>query len=72
MTNYREVFEPYRYDLSHPIRDRFIWVLGENTVTEMTRICRENDPNKMDMNQSVAFAVTLHIGIKPFLGRLRW
>ena len=29
----------------------FIWALGEDAVTEMTKTVRDNDPNKMNINQ---------------------
>ena len=44
MTTDREILE-YR------IKDLFIWALGESAITEMTRTVRDNDPNRMDINQ---------------------
>ena len=51
MTTDREILENYRDDLEHRIKDLFIWALGESAVTEMTRTVRDNDPNRMDINQ---------------------
>ena len=33
------------------IKDVFIWALSEAAVTEMTKTVRDNDPNKMNINQ---------------------
>ena len=51
MTTDREILENYREDLEHRIKDLFIWALGESAITEMTRTVRDNDPNRMDINQ---------------------
>ena len=51
MTTDREILENYRNDLEHRIKDLFIWALGESAITEMTRTVRDNDPNRMDINQ---------------------
>ena len=51
MTTDREILPNYRDDLEHRIKDLFIWALGEPAITEMTRTVRDNDPNKMNINQ---------------------
>ena len=51
MTTDREILPNYGDDLEHRIKDLFIWALGESAITEMTRTVRDNDPNKMDINQ---------------------
>ena len=51
MTINREILPNYRDDLEHHIKDLFIWALGESAITEMTGTVRDNDPNKMDINQ---------------------
>ena len=51
MTTDREILENYRDDLEHRIKDLFIWALGEPAITEMTRTVRDNNPNRMDINQ---------------------
>ena len=51
MTTDSEILENYRDDLEHRIKDLFIWALGESAITEMTRTVRDNDPNRMDINQ---------------------
>ena len=51
MTTDGEILQNYRDDLEHRIKDLFIWALGKSAITEMTRTVRDNDPNKMDINQ---------------------
>ena len=51
MTTDKEITEEYREELKIKIKDIFIWALGEEAVTEMTKTVRDNDPNKMNINQ---------------------
>ena len=51
MTTDRERLERYRDELEQRIKDLFLWALGESAITEMTRTVRDNDPNRMDINQ---------------------
>ena len=51
MTTDKEILEEYREELEIQIEDIFIWALGEEAVTEMTKTVRDNDPNKMNINQ---------------------
>ena len=51
ITTGREIIQQYRDDLDHRIRALFIWALGESAITEMAKTFRDNDPNKMDINQ---------------------
>ena len=51
MTTDKEILEEYREELEMIIKDIFIWALGEEVVTEMTKTVRDNDPNKMNTNQ---------------------
>ena len=51
MTTDREILSNYRDDLEHRIKDFLIWALGKSAITEMTRTVRDNDPNRMDINQ---------------------
>ena len=48
--NGQKIIEDYR-ELEIKIKDIFIWALGEEAVTEMTKTVRDNDPNKMNINQ---------------------
>ena len=47
----KEITEEYRGELEIKIKDIFIWALGEEAKTEMTKTVRDNDPNKMNINQ---------------------
>ena len=51
MTTDKEILEEYREELEIKIKDIFIWALGDEAVTEMTKTLRDNDPNKMNINQ---------------------
>ena len=51
MTTNKEILEEYREELEIKMNDFFIWSLGEEAVTEMTKTKRDNDPNKMNINQ---------------------
>ena len=51
MTTDTEIIEEYREELEIKIKDIFIWALGEEAVTEMTKTMRDNDPNKININQ---------------------
>ena len=51
MTTDKEIIEEYREEFEIKIKDLFIWALGEEAVTEMTKTVRDNDPNKMNINQ---------------------
>ena len=50
MTTDKEILEEYREELGIKIKDIFIWALGEEAVTEMTKTVRDNEPNKMNIN----------------------
>ena len=54
MTTDNEILPEFREELEVKIKDIFIWALGEAAVTEMTKIVRDNDPNKMNINQLYA------------------
>ena len=51
MTTDKEIIEESKEELEIKIKDIFIWVLGEEAVTEMTKTVRDNDPNKFNINQ---------------------
>ena len=51
LTTDLEILDLYRNDLNIRIKDLFVWALGESAITEMTRTVKDNDPNKMDINQ---------------------
>ena len=51
MTTDKEIIPEFREELEVKTKDIFIWALGEAAVTEMTKTVRDNDPNKMNINQ---------------------
>ena len=51
MTTDKEILEEYLKGLEIKLKDIFIWALGEEAVTEMTKTVRDNDQNKMNINQ---------------------
>ena len=51
MTTDKKILEEYREELDIQVKDIFIWALGEEGVTEMTKTGRDNDPNRMNINQ---------------------
>ena len=54
MTTDKEVVPEFRDESEVKIKDIIIWALGEAAVTEMTKTVRDNDPNKMNINQLYA------------------
>ena len=54
MTTDKEILPGFRDELEVKIKDIFIGALGEAAVTEMTKTVRDNDPNKMNINQLYA------------------
>ena len=51
MTNDKKFLAQHREELEIKIKDIFIWALVEDAATEMTKTVRDNDPNKMSINQ---------------------
>ena len=51
----KEIIEEYREELEIKIKDIFIWALGEEAVTEMTKTVKDNyqmnENYKMNINQ---------------------
>ena len=43
--------ERNREELEQRIKDLFIWAVAESAIIAMTRTVRDNDPNRMDINQ---------------------
>ena len=54
MTTDKEILLEFRDELEVKIKDIFIWASVEAAVTEMTKTVRDNDPNKMIINQLYA------------------
>ena len=51
MTTDREILEQYGAELEERIKYLFTWALRESAITEMTRTVRDNDPNKLKIEQ---------------------
>ena len=49
--NDKEIIPEYREELEVKIKYKFIWALDEAAVTEMTKVVKDNDPNKLNINQ---------------------
>ena len=49
--NDKEIIPEYREELEVKIKYKFIWALNEAAVTEMTKVVKDNDPNKLNINQ---------------------
>ena len=48
----KKILEQYRDELEIKKEQHiFVWALGEEAVTEMTKTVRANDPNKKNINQ---------------------
>ena len=41
MTNSKEILPQYRDQLEAAIKDIFLWAIGQNAITEMTKTFRE-------------------------------
>ena len=54
MTTDKDILPEFREELEIKIKDIIIWALGEAAVTEMTKTVRDNDTNKMNINQLYA------------------
>ena len=54
VTTDKEMLPAFRDELEVKTKDIFIWALGEAAITGMTKTVRDNDPNKMNINQLYA------------------
>ena len=54
ITTDKEILPEFRDNWNIKIKDIFIWALVEAAVTQMTKRVRDNDPNKMSINQLYA------------------
>ena len=51
MTTDKEIIEQNRDELEIKMKGTLIWDLGEEAVTEVAKTVRDNNPNKMNINQ---------------------
>ena len=49
MTNNKEILTQYRDQLETEIKDIFIWAIGQNAITEMTKTIREREPSSLPL-----------------------
>ena len=49
MTNSKEILPQYRDQLEAEIKDLFLWAIGQNTITEMTKTVREREPSSLPL-----------------------
>ena len=65
MTKNKEILPQYRDQLEMEIKDIFLWAIGQNAITEMTRTVRERERIKLTSAiQIIHIVSTLHTGSK--------
>ena len=47
MTNNKDILPQYRDQLETEIKDIFLWAIGQNAITEMTKTVREREPSSL-------------------------
>ena len=51
ITNNKEIIPQYRDQLEADIKDIFFWALGQNAITEMTKMVREREPSSLPLHK---------------------
>ena len=51
MTNNKEILPQYRDQLETEIKDIFLWAIGQNAITEMTKTVREREPSSLPLHK---------------------
>ena len=51
MTNNKEILPQYRDQLEADKKDIFIWAIGQNAFTEMTKTVRERKPSSLPLHK---------------------
>ena len=51
MTNSKEILPHNRDQLETDIKDLFIWAIGQNAITEMTKTVREREPSSLPLHK---------------------
>ena len=49
MTNNKDILPQYRDQLETEIKDIFLWAIGQNAITEMTKMVREREPSSLPL-----------------------
>ena len=55
MTNSKEILPQYRDQLEAEIKDKFLWAIGQNALTEMTKTFREREPISLPLHKLYSF-----------------
>ena len=66
LTNSKEILPQYRDQLEAEMKDIFLWAIGQNLVTEITKTVRERESTKLTtVTQTIhTIPVTFHPGKK--------
>ena len=51
MTNSKDIRPQYRDQLEKEIKDIFLWAIGQNAITEMTKTVREREPSSLTLHK---------------------
>ena len=51
MTNSKEILPQYRDQLEAAMKDIFLWAMGENAITEMTKTVKEREPSSLPLHK---------------------
>ena len=51
MTNNKEIIPQYRNQLEADLKDIFIWAIGQNAITAMTKTVGERDPSSLPLHK---------------------
>ena len=51
MTNSKEILPQYRDQLEAEIKDIFLWAIGQNAITKMTRTVKEREPSSLPLHK---------------------
>ena len=50
MTNSKKILPQYRDQLGAEIKDIFLWAIGQNAITEMTKTVKEREPSSLPLH----------------------
>ena len=63
MTNKKEILPQYRDQLETEIKDIFLWAIGQNAITEMTKTVKEREPSSLPLYKLYTF-IRLHFTLE--------
>ena len=64
MTNNKEILPEYREQLETEIKDKFLWAIGQNAITEITKTVREREPSSLPLKIIHIVQTAFHTGKK--------